>query len=453
MQKQRQQYINILLFVISVATLLGGCSPNTTLDQESVNTPSPQASSLPTAEANMLSTQEVGTATPTQIAITKTPTSQPTEKAQTLPSPTPTSKPVIDMTEELLLSYATFDLEGESRVATIWKRDIRSGNSEKLIEFEGDNGLFSPMMSWSNNGKYIAFENRQYDHMLISILNTETLEIIDITPQYPISYTDMGTTPRFTLYQDSWSKDDKWLYATMHTIDVEKKWVINKDVIFNIEHPIQAYKLDENEEFVVWSSLVAEQYLYLSNINANMPDGRSVIHIGDVGTLSKILTLDMLTMWSGISSRQNISVSFKNNKILSTSFDGLNRSTNYIIIDISLGSEILLDYKPSGHGIPFDWSPDGKLILVGQSNGFYFWEIHKNDEPQYRLPLIADFGPPYFWLRDTNLFFYRDGSKLFLVDPYAISEKQMVFDLNSLNIDSDLEVGFIVWHPLRGFSN
>lgn len=396
--------------------------------------------------------------TPTVVSETPTPTvgiatslsgtadlPTPTWTPTISPSPVSTSSPIPDYFSNwgLKVAYATFQDDGSSQ---IWLLREPTQSPQLILNLESTNGLLNDQLSWSHSGEFIAFTHLvDGDTVSVSKVNIENMEIQSLGFSYPLVTGDSNSSVAISLFPFSWSDDDRWLHASLSYIDPETRQEFRKDFILSTEGE-EIIELEETVEFVAWSSIDPQQYLYISH--PNHEGGETAVSIGVVGNDKPLKTISDLGEYAP-GMRFHLAWSPDAAVAIATSFNGVTRNTSVVKINFQEERWQLLTYEAQGRSHPSLWSSNGQWLAFWQSSNLYLWEIEITDEPAIQVPLQTSYVTPLFWLRGEEFLLYLDGDVLYAIDPEQAQDPLPVLNVAALKIASTRQVNVNVWSSLR----
>lgn len=425
------QKINATLEVtdnLQTATMVAEASQTPTIMLPTIML-TPTSTLVPTTTPSIIRTN------PTPFTVTPTATPYPTDR--------PTSMPDYFSEWNLKIAFATFQ---EDNTSQVWVLETAEGPLRPLLRFEADNPLLSDQLSWSHSGDYIAYSHVQEgEYITVSVIDVDSLTTKTLGASFPLHPVGSGASAGLDISPYSWSKNDDWFLATFNYIHPETHVEFRQELIFSTKDN-QVFELDETIEFVAWSPVKPEQFLYIKH--PDIEGGEITIHIGQIGQNEPVNTISDLGHYAP-GKEFHLSWSPDAAKAIATSFDGVTRNTNVIVLDFQEEQWRVLDYQPQGRANPSLWSPNGQWLVFLQSDGFYLWEINKEDSSLVQLNTLSNSVTFLMWFQDENRLLYQDGDILYAVKPEQVQMLLPILDLTILELVSERQIHMNTWASSR----
>jgi hypothetical protein len=294
------------------------------------------------------------------------------------------------------------------------------------LEFSQDNPILDNRVSWSNSTEAIAFtQSLNRERIVLSIVDVITGELTHYDLEVPSQSEVSGGSTRATLHHDSWSLNDTWIQVTLTEYSPDNRSGVESDRFVNRESG-EWNGLPDGFDFVSWSNIVEEEYLYV--YHPKHPEiGNESICVGRVGSVEPKSCVET-GVYYGVREFK-VSWSPVRQIALFASYDPANGKSSVILIDLEKEESRPLAFSPNGDVTPLVWSPDGEWLLFWQG-AIRFWRFEAETQPEAPLNAVGPVVTPLTWLFDTSWLVYQDENEIYISNPESPEDRELVFDLS-----------------------
>lgn len=348
-----------------------------------------------------------------------------------------------DFIWKVKISYVTYEQEEDFSSSVLWLVEEPFEVPRELFRTGEQDFITSDDVVWSSDGQRIAF-------IYYNAASLETLSVIDtnsveIKESYSISDhlfgKDSSAWLSLGLGSRSWSFRDKWIVVLLHYREHENDSEHSKPIIVNTENH-QYHELNNNIEFVSWSSLNPDRFLYIDRTDSQ--DGILSINIGEIGKENPVASIQDLGKRAPYYKSQ-LSWSNGGNYAISVS-----SYSQVVFIDFVKAQWKTLNYRPPQVSSPSIWSPDDQWLVFYEQGKALLWPIGYADEPTVKLvPRSSGQLSPKVWSPDSNMLIVQDGMRLLSVSPEDVNCPIQILDLEELEIEDmfldEFPIDMTVW--------
>jgi hypothetical protein len=346
------------------------------------------------------------------------------------------------LTPTLKVAYATFQYLENGYTSQLWVMDSIESAPRSVLDLDRENTLLDAGVSWSRDGKRIAYAHVVgLETVAVSTIDVESQEGRTLAFAFPLSVYE-GSSTGVDLRHSSWSLDDKWIHATVSVTHPETKVETITEILMS-SHGEEFLELPETAEFVAWSTVEPEQYLYIDHPKSpRLGDER--LCIGQVGVIEA--TICVYVEGFVISADHYVSWHAERNVAVFTAINITNRVSVIVAVDLNTGvvEQVLAS---RGNAAPLLWSPDGKWLLLFMMEDYILWEWDEGERHEVPLPLDAPTVAPLTWLPDGEWLIYQNGYVLAAASPEMPGHRLELVDLSEIGIENRGWLEVSVWAP------